>query len=245
MQNGTDLHIAPIRQALESMYGQLFSDAVSLRNKLDDSALSDAEYDAEVIGLVGSTILTVRPIAPHLRRATGSLLGLAEEDRSDLVGWAPPGGNETALRSDRYWVHAVVQSLGTCLYPVESYLPALTDTDCDREWYSSEVLAVADANGVIPPEVASRLRKKLVAQKAKARKVESSSEWQTQLIDLIDNASSIGSAIVCIPSEVRVERCTVAGIIPAVRKGNVITSHLLPTERTPFDAPQIYSVPRR
>jgi len=244
MQNGMDLHIAAVRQGLESTYGQLFADAVGLRSRLDESSLSDAEYDAGVVGLVGSAILTVRPMPSHLRGAIGGLLGVVHEDRSELVKFTPPGGREIEMRSDHMWIEVVVKCLGLCLYPAESYIPRLTDNDCGEG--AREILAAADANGIIWSKDVSWIREKLAALDAKHGRSVVSNDRRVQLVALVESAYSTGSALVCIPSKVREARLALAGLIPIRRTGLCNTSPLLPTERTAFDQPQIYPVmPRR
>jgi len=194
---------------------------------------------------VGSAILTVRPMPSHLRGAIGGLLGVVHEDRSELVKFTPPGGREIEMRSDRMWIEVVVKCLGICLYPAVSYIAGLTDDDCG-EGLSREIVAAAEANGMIWPKDVSWIREKLAALGVEHGRSVVSNDRRVQLVVLVESAHSTGSALVCIPSKVREERLALAGLIPIRRRGLGNTSSLLPTERTAFDQPQIYPVmPRR
>ncbi|MEO8194398.1 MAG: hypothetical protein ABI681_11165 [Gemmatimonadales bacterium] len=226
----TDLHIATLREAAENRYGQIFADSTRLRRKLNDPSLTDDEYDAGVVGLVCSTILSIRPMPSFLRGALGGLLGLQTEKRSQLLKVNSPNAGAVEVRSDHVWAELVIEALGTGLYPPGSYLAALTDIGCGLEGvhltWSRDIIAEAGQGGVIPLQAVQRIRQKLIVAFAGAEVQERAVllDWQgkpvskrtgdgasrgviqerrLKLIELVEHAASIGSPLVCIPSRVR------------------------------------------
>ncbi len=221
-----DLHIAVLRESAENSYGQLFADAVKLRHKLDDPSLPDSEYDAYVIGLICSTIVTIRPMPSPLRSCLGALLAVELDARAQLINVSPRNEPKKEIRSDVAWVDLLITTLERGLYPLNSYLPNLTDIRSGLEGLHltlrKDITAEADCHGVISVEGVQRIRNKLVVAMAesevrsRAALAGSSSseptdvEWrrlardrQLKLLEIIEHTASIGSSLVCIPSRLR------------------------------------------
>ncbi|MEO5589256.1 MAG: hypothetical protein ABIS03_06700 [Gemmatimonadaceae bacterium] len=228
-----DLHITVLREEAENTYGAIFAEAVELRHKLDDAAFPNDQYDAAVVGLVCSTILRIRPLPPFARQGVGGLLGLLPEKRSELVKVpAYQGGASFEERADRVWAEVVIDGLTTGLYPAGSYLGGLTDIGCGLEGlhltWQRDIIAEADAAGLIPLAGVNRIRSKLVVAAAgqeverrgilldvrgkpinKAAQDDGEKKLldrRYRLIELVEHAASIGSPLQCIPSRVREAR---------------------------------------
>lgn len=208
-----DLHIAVLRESAESSYGQIFSDAVRLRRKLDDPSFPDSEYDADVVGLICSTITTIRPMPSPLRSCLGALLAVELRDRAKLINVSPRNLPKKEMRSDIAWADLVITSLELGLYPPKSYMASLTDIRSGLEGLHltlrKDITVEADCHGLISVEAVQRIRNKLARSVAEAEGRKLANERQVKLLEIVEHAASIGSPLVCIPSRVREERIQV------------------------------------
>lgn len=207
-----DLHIVALRDRAESSYGQIFADAVKLRRKLNDSSLPDNEYDADIIGLICSTITTIRPMPSPLRSCLGALLAVELADRAKLINVSSPNAPKKEMRSDIAWADLVITSLQIGLYPPKSYMASLTDIRSGLEGLHltlrKDITIEADCHGVISVEGVRRIQNKLARSVAETGDRRLTNERQLELLEIVEHAASIGSPLVCIPSRVREDRIT-------------------------------------
>jgi hypothetical protein len=185
------------------------------------------------------------------------------------------GESSVQARSDRAAIELVIAILQDCVYPPKSYAGGFTDLGCGLDGlhltWRRDILSEADSAGVISLDGLRRIRSKLsqaiTASGTPApvilldanRKIKSparddggstANERRYKLIEIIEHALSLRSTIECIPSQVREERISTAyrtePQAPTARPvSKVVVSKGSPTDRTPFDNPQTYSVPKR
>jgi len=230
-----DLHITALRNDAEDAYGAAFTDASALGKRIDSPDLTDAQFDTEVIGLLCSVILKVRPLPKFLRKALGLLLQVAPEERADLM-LVPIGGRQSTVhaRTDRTVLDFVIDNLKENLYPPHAVAGPFTDFACGlgglKLTWQRDVLSEADENGIISIDGLKRIRSKLASatlskgepgqlivfdgtvdvSKTNGQAIDKDLERRLKLIEIVERAINFGSTVECVPSRIREERISQA-----------------------------------
>lgn len=230
-----DLHITALRNEAEDAFGAAFAEAAALGRKLDDPHFTNDQFDAGVIGLICSVILRTRPLPKFLRKTLGLLLQVAPEERADMMA-VPVNGRQSSVqaRTDRVVLDFVIDHLKESLYSPHAFAGPFTDLGCGLDGlkltWRRDILAEADANGIISVQGLKRIRSKLSAATIRSGQLtqplllnhnatvtgavdqarERENERRLRLIEIVERAINIGSTVQCIPSRVREERISQA-----------------------------------